>query len=201
MAKCDEGYLCEVCGQDVADLTDSDLYLRYVIGMLDPESLHVSRERHIRCNPALAQFIFDDDFPPVTVEGAFDKRALDPGYVRQKLVLPSHSHGLRSLIEHAAAKRKLKLDVQLEADSFRVLTNLVEEGLGYTLLPPSSVRSEVREKRLEIADIAKQAPMRELVVASPVDHPGSTATAVITSLLRSETAACRDEGLWDIRLA
>jgi LysR family nitrogen assimilation transcriptional regulator len=121
--------------------------------------------------------------------------------LRQKLVLPSHSHGLRSLIEHAAAKRKLKLDVQLEADSFRVLTNLVEEGLGYTLLPPSSVRSEVREKRLEIADIAKQAPMRELVVASPVDHPGSTATAVITSLLRSETAACRDEGFWDIRLA
>src|SRR5215470_7557827 len=104
--------------------------------------------------------------------------------LRQKLVLPSHSHGLRALIEHAAAKRKLKLDIQLEADSFRVLTSLVEEGLGYTLLPPSSVRSEVREKRLEIAAIAKQAPMRELVVASPVDHPGSTATAVITSLLR-----------------
>jgi len=121
--------------------------------------------------------------------------------LRQRLVLPSHSHGLRALIERAAAKRKVKLDVQLEADSFRVLTSLVEEGLGYTLLPPSSVRNEVRERRLETAGISGQAPMRDLVVASPIDHPVSTATAVITALLRAETSACRDEGLWDIKLA
>ena len=121
--------------------------------------------------------------------------------LRQKLVLPSHSHGLRALIERAAAKKKMQLDVQLEADSFRVLTSLVEAGLGYTLLPPSSVRGEIRERRLETAIISGQAPMRELLIASPLDHPDSTATSVITSLLRSETDACRDEGLWDIKLA
>jgi len=121
--------------------------------------------------------------------------------LRQKLVLPSHSHGLRALIERAAAKKKLQLDVQLEADSFRVLTSLVEAGLGYTLLPPSSVRGEIRERRLETATISGQAPMRELLIASPLDHPDSTATSVITALLRSETAACRDEGFWDIKLA
>jgi LysR family transcriptional regulator, nitrogen assimilation regulatory protein len=121
--------------------------------------------------------------------------------LRQKLVLPSHSHGLRALIERAAAKKKLQLDIQLEADSFRVLTSLVEAGLGYTLLPPSSVRGEIRERRLETATISGQAPMRELLIASPLDHPDSTATSVITALLRSETAACRDEGLWGIKLA
>ena len=42
MAKCEEGYLCDVCGQDVAEITDSDLYLRYVVGMLDPEVLLVT---------------------------------------------------------------------------------------------------------------------------------------------------------------
>jgi LysR family nitrogen assimilation transcriptional regulator len=120
--------------------------------------------------------------------------------LRQKLVLPSHSHGLRALIERAAAKKKLQLDVQLEADSFRVLTSLVEAGLGYTLLPPSSVRGEIRERRLETAVITGQAPMRELLIASPLDHPDSTATSVITALLRSETSACRDEGQWDIKL-
>jgi len=121
--------------------------------------------------------------------------------LRQKLVLPSHSHGLRALIERAAAKKKLQLDVQLEADSFRVLTSLVEAGLGYTLLPPSSVRGEIRERRLETATLSGQAPMRELLIASPLDHPDSTATSVITALLQSETRACRDEGLWDIKLA
>jgi len=84
MAKCEEGYLCEVCGEDVEEITDSDLYLRFVIGMVDPETLHTSRERHIRCNPTLAQFIIDDEFPRVSVEGDFDKRRLDPSHVASK---------------------------------------------------------------------------------------------------------------------
>lgn len=134
--------------------------------------------------------------------GLSRKRQVEMDWLlRQKLVLPSHSHGLRALIEHAAAKKKLKLDVQVEADSFRVLTSLVEEGLGFALLPPSSVRDEVASGKLEIAAIAKQGPMRELIIASPIDHPGSAAISAITALLRSETEACRDEGLWDIKLA
>jgi hypothetical protein len=87
MAKCDQGYLCDVCGQDVAEITDSDLYLRYIVGMLDPEVLHTTPERHIRCNPALAQYIVADDFEPITVEGPFDKRTLDPDFVREREAL------------------------------------------------------------------------------------------------------------------
>lgn len=88
MAKCDEGYLCDVCGQDVADLIDSDLYLRYIVGILDPEVLHTTSERHIRCNPSLAQYIVTDDFEPVVVEGPFDKQQLDEAYVgeRERLI-------------------------------------------------------------------------------------------------------------------
>ncbi len=84
MAKCDEGYLCEVCGKDVANLTESDLYLRYIVGMLDPEVLHTSPERHIGCNPSLAQYIVAEGFEPVIVEGPFDKRTLDAAHVRQQ---------------------------------------------------------------------------------------------------------------------
>jgi hypothetical protein len=100
MAKCEEGYLCEVCGQDVAEIAESDLYLRYVIGLLDPEVLHTTGERHIRCNPTLAQFIVDDDFAPVTVEGSFDKRLLDRAYVREQESLVTR--GYRRLKEIAA---------------------------------------------------------------------------------------------------
>lgn len=84
MAKCDEGYYCGVCGKDVANITVSDLYLRYVIGLVDPEVLHTMPERHIRCNPALAQFIVDEAFEPVTVDADWDKSGLDPDYVRQR---------------------------------------------------------------------------------------------------------------------
>lgn len=79
MAKCDQGYLCEVCGKDVPEIEGSDLYLRYVIGELHGGSLMASPERHLRCNPTLAQYIVDPGFqPPVFVDGPFDKRQLDP---------------------------------------------------------------------------------------------------------------------------
>lgn len=84
MVRCEEGYLCDVCGGDVEELTESDLYLRYVVGLVDPETLHTTRERHIRCNPVIAQFIVDDRFPPVLVEGPFDKRTLDAAEVKER---------------------------------------------------------------------------------------------------------------------
>ena len=102
MAKCDEGYLCDVCGQDVATLGDSDLYLRYIIGMLDPEVLHTTPERHIRCNPSLAQYIVESNFEPVVVDGPFDKRTLDDEYVRSQEELLTR--GWRRLLEVAGGE-------------------------------------------------------------------------------------------------
>lgn len=99
MAQCDKGYLCEVCGEEVKNITDSDLYLRYVTGEVGSQALLASPERHIRCNPVLAQFIVDDGFEPVCVEGPFDKRQLEPDDVarREHLV----SRGWRRLFEIA----------------------------------------------------------------------------------------------------
>ncbi len=82
MARCDEGYRCEVCGADVEAITDSDLYLRYVLGEVPLERLHTLPERHVRCNPALAQYIADEGFPPVLCDGPFAKANFETGYVR-----------------------------------------------------------------------------------------------------------------------
>jgi hypothetical protein len=81
MAKCDEGYRCEVCGRDVEAVAESDLYLRFVLGEVPLELLHRLPERHIRCNPALAQYIVHPDFPPVECEGPFAKSELDAEFV------------------------------------------------------------------------------------------------------------------------
>jgi hypothetical protein len=97
MARCDEGYPCQVCGKDVENILESDLYLRYVIGQVDPELLHSTPERHIRCNPVLAQFIVADDFEPVEVDGEFGKSALDPAHVVAQEILVTR--GWRRLVE------------------------------------------------------------------------------------------------------
>jgi hypothetical protein len=84
MARCEQGYLCEVCGDEVEDITVSDLYLRYVIGEIDARVLLAAPERHIRCNPVQAQFIVDEQFEPVVVDGPFAKRNLDTEDVRRR---------------------------------------------------------------------------------------------------------------------
>lgn len=84
MAHCEQGYLCEVCGEEVSELAESDLYLRYVIGEVDVRQLLAAPERHIRCNPTLAQFIVDKEFLPVIVDGPFAKRELDAEDVRRR---------------------------------------------------------------------------------------------------------------------
>ena len=119
MARCEQGYLCSVCDGDVENIWDSDLYLRYVIGQVDPETLHTTRERHIRCNPTLAQFIIDPEFEVVLVEGPFDKRQLDPAYVReherlitrgwQRLKQLAHQEGV-SLLDYPLPEVRLRLE-------------------------------------------------------------------------------------------
>jgi hypothetical protein len=81
MTRCEQGYRCDVCGQDVEEMVDSDLYLRYVLGEVPPEQLLNTPERHIRCNPATAQFIVDPSFEPVRCAGPFGKESLDATFV------------------------------------------------------------------------------------------------------------------------
>jgi len=81
MAKCDEGYPCEVCGQMVDAVIDSDLYLRYILSEVPLESLHLQPERHVSCNPAVAQYIVAEGWSPVVCDGPFDKRTLSTDYV------------------------------------------------------------------------------------------------------------------------
>ena len=82
MARCEQGYLCEVCGGEVEGITESDLYLAFVLGEVPAEELPRRRERHVRCNPERAQYVVDPAFaPPVVCEGFFDKALLDASFV------------------------------------------------------------------------------------------------------------------------
>jgi hypothetical protein len=84
MVRCEQGYICDVCGEEVEQIIDSDLYLRYVMGEVSPLALPNQRERHIRCNPATAQYILDPAFAPVRCEGMFAKENLDPAFVAEQ---------------------------------------------------------------------------------------------------------------------
>ena len=76
---CDQGYLCDVCGQDVEAIIESDLYLRYVLGDVSPLALPTSAERHIRCNPATAAVHRRSHLRAGPLRGECSPRSLDRG--------------------------------------------------------------------------------------------------------------------------
>lgn len=102
MARCDQGYLCDVCGDEVESIRESDLYLRFVIGELPSRHLLAAPERHLRCNPVNSQFIDTAEFSPVILEGDFDRRLLDQEFVRERTDLVTRGwHRLQELAELA----------------------------------------------------------------------------------------------------
>jgi hypothetical protein len=82
MARCERGYLCSICGREVEEIIESRLYLQYVLGDVDADSLHRLPEAHIRCDPVLAQFIVASQFAAPVVPELFSKVHLDPEFVR-----------------------------------------------------------------------------------------------------------------------
>jgi hypothetical protein len=84
MARCERGYLCDVCGREVGEIAESELYLRYVLGEVPLSALHQMPERHLRCNPAMAQFVVDPSFEPVVCTGPFAKAEMDAEFVAEQ---------------------------------------------------------------------------------------------------------------------
>ena len=107
--------------------------------------------------------------------------------VKQRLILPSISHGLRALLEKAVARKKLTLNAMIEADSYRAQIALMEEGLGYTLLPASAIRAELAAQRLEMAALVNPPVSREL-------HAGVADRAPVIDRHQHDLGAdhCRD---------
>jgi LysR family transcriptional regulator, nitrogen assimilation regulatory protein len=60
------------------------------------------------------------------------------------LILPSHPHGLRVLVETLLGKIKVIPEVECEIDSLSATLELVARGVGYGVLPYASVIKQVQ---------------------------------------------------------
>lgn len=120
--------------------------------------------------------------------------------VRLPLVLPSVSHGLRAMVENGARRVKAKLNMRFEADSFLVLKELVETGLGYTVLPLSACTRETEAGRLRYAPLHKPPLMRQLVLAGQDDSGLSRASRIVRQLVRDEITDSINSGDWKAQL-
>ncbi len=110
------------------------------------------------------------------------------------LVLFPRPAGSRMAFEHAAAAAGVKLTVAHEVQSQDVLRDFVMRGLGYGLLPYSSMRAELAAGRISAVAVDGLALTRTLV--RRIDHPMTPAVAEVADRIRLIVAALAADGIF-----
>lgn len=78
------------------------------------------------------------------------------------LILPSHHLGLRAIINSAAAAAQAKLTTRMEADSARLLKDLIAAGKGYSIMPASVCKHDP----LQTWPLTNPTPVMDIILAS-----------------------------------
>ena len=114
---------------------------------------------------------------------------------RKSLILPSRGFGMREWVEETARDCRLKVDIAFEIDSVSTMRELVEGGLGWTVLPFASVAPSVAAGRLVAAPIARPRMSRTLSFAYASSHSENNASrAVREAIDRVIDESIRDSG-------
>jgi LysR family nitrogen assimilation transcriptional regulator len=105
------------------------------------------------------------------------------------LILPARPHGLRVLVDDALSKLGLSARVEFEVDAMPATLNLVEEGVGYTVLSESAVKHLLIAGRIKSWPLTAPTLTRELMLATSTQRPMSVGTRLVTRLIRDQVQA------------
>jgi LysR family nitrogen assimilation transcriptional regulator len=84
---------------------------------------------------------------------------------RYPLIIPSYPHAMRALADTMAAKAGIKLDIAIQIEGVAFILELVNKGLGYTLLPRSIIETSHLAAKLQINPFVGPRMARTLTVA------------------------------------
>lgn len=118
----------------------------------------------------------------------------------QNMLLPSVGHGLRKIVEDSALEAKIDLKVQVEADSYTTLKNLVKTGHGMTVLPLAPIHEEIMAQELCFAPLTAPTPIRRIMMCEPADRPILRLAQFASHTLKTTVDDLVKHGIWAGRL-
>jgi LysR family nitrogen assimilation transcriptional regulator len=118
------------------------------------------------------------------------------------LVLPDSPTGIRTTLENAALRLKVRLLCTFATDSLHVAKDLIAAGHGYGVLPMSACAADIEAQRLRYAPLGEPAPTHQLATAvtSNLDLPRGFARRV-GEVIRDEAVQLVRSGVWSARLS
>lgn len=147
-------------------LDDGDLDLTLLYNLADTPSLNLRplvRERLWVVAPPSAGLRGDQPVP-------LARAAEHP------LVMPAAGHALRSLIDGAAGRAAVEMDIAVQTNSMRVQKQLVRAGHGWTILPGLGIAEDVADGTLGAAPLCEPDVWRSIVLG--MSRAGRTPPAV-----------------------
>lgn len=117
------------------------------------------------------------------------------------LILPSHGHGLRDLIEERAQTEGARLRTVIDIDTYGQIKLLVQGGLGYSILPAAALRAEVHKGLLKSWPMGQPVLSRDLHLVRPNDRPLPSAVRAIEELAHATLVQLVRDGAWPATLA
>lgn len=150
--------------------------------------------RGLVCEPLLAEDL-------LLIGAAKDERRLKKTMAfnevaKLPLILPTTRHGLRQIVDEAADKRGIELNIVMEIDSVHASKELVERGLGYTVLPMGAVFHEIEEGRLTARGINTPQLARKMYLAYSAKRPSSKGALAVRQIMRDVVGAGLAAGNW-----
>ncbi len=106
----------------------------------------------------------------------------------RNLVIPSHRHGLRIILEEAAERHGLRLSPRYEFDEVGTIENFIVNTGFQTILPPMAVANALRSGQLRCVPLSPRIS-RQLVGVHHTTRPLSRAATVFVAALRERLVA------------
>lgn len=112
------------------------------------------------------------------------------------LVLPSASHGLRQLLETEAAAHGFPLCTIIEVDAYNSIRELVETGMGFSILPSIAVTGKSHEGKFASWRVGDPPLSRTVHLVRPSERSLGNAVAAVERLCRATLVDLVRSGRW-----
>jgi len=164
-------------------------------GEIDVAILFESKKaRSVKSEPLLEERLFL--IGPESSNLSADKSVQFSSLQKERLLLPSPGHNLRSLLEECAKAQEINLNVSVETDSYSTLKNLVRAGHGMTILPLAPIHQEISNAQLSYAPLVQPVPKRRLMMSYPSDRPPTRLAKFAYGALQDSAKDLVSRGVW-----
>ncbi|MFJ5483640.1 LysR family transcriptional regulator [Pectobacterium actinidiae] len=112
------------------------------------------------------------------------------------LILPSSSHSVRGVIEHACVIENVPLNIVAEADATQLTKTLVLAGAGHTVLAGVAIADPALRDKVHSVPIGDPLLQRRITLTASSPRRKSAPVQCVSSILRSLVRRVVTDGAW-----